>query len=379
MRRLTFPLLVTAAIAVSGVVQAQSVISARAGLVHYTEGEVLIGDKAIDVGDGKFAEVKPNEVLRTGYGRAEVLLTPGSFLRLSENSSVRMLTTKLTDARVEALSGDLLIEYGDENKEDNLTLTYKDKVITFKKGGIYRLNAEEGIFRVYSGEATVAGSGENETTTVKEAREVELNASVLSANKFDNRAGDPFFRWASQRAGYIATANLSAARTMRESGRFLSSGVWSYNPWFNMYTYVPYGGMWYSPFGYSFWSPASIGWMYYVPYSYWNRGYNGYSGGGGGRSNPSMGAVVPSRTANRSAAVAMGRSARVSRSGQNSGSMGGFGASHGGFGGPVGFGGGRGGYSGGGSMSAGSVSAAPAATGASAAGGGGASHGGGHR
>jgi hypothetical protein len=379
MRRLTFFSAVAVAAALSGIAYAQSVISARAGLVHYTEGEVFVGDKPIDVGDGKFAEVKNDEVLRTGYGRAEVLLTPGSFLRLSENSSVRMLSTKLTDARVEALAGDLLIEFGNENKDDALTLVFKDKVIHFKKSGIYRLNAEEGVFRVYSGEATVAAkAGDQEITTVKEAREVALNAAVLSASKFDNKKGDPFFRWASQRAGYIATANLSAARSMRESGRFLSSGVWSYNPWFNMFTYVPYDGLWYSPFGYSYWSPASIGWMYHVPYSYWYRGYNGYTGGGG--SNPSMAPRVPSRNANRAGAVAMGRSAGVARSGR---SAGGFGADHGGFssgGFNPGFGGGRGvGYSGGGSIGGGSVSSAPAATGASAGGGGGAARGGGHR
>ena len=380
MRRLTFvPMLAIATMALPGVVQAQSVISARAGLVHYTEGEVKIGDKTIDVRDGVFAAVKSDEVLRTGYGRAEVLLTPGSFLRLAENSSIRMLSTKLTDARVEALTGDVIVEYGDENKDDSVTLVYKDKAINFKKSGVYRLDAEEGVLKVYNGEATVASTdGNQETTTVKESRQVELNAAVLSASKFDNKAGDPFLRWASTRAGYIASANLSSARSLRDSGIYTSGGGWSYNPWFNMYTYMPGSAMWYSPFGYSYWGPGGIGWAYNIPYGYWNRGYNGYNGGGGARSNPSMGSVVPSRVGSRAPAVAAGRSAGLARAGRPSRGVSGFGADRGGFAGPS-FGGGRsGGYSGG-SVSSGSVSAAPAAVGGSAGGGGGASHGGGHR
>ena len=39
---------------------------------------------------------------------------------------------------------------------------------------------------------------------------------------------------------------------------------WAYNPWYGMFTYMPYGnGMYYSPFGYPFYSPTNVG--YYVP------------------------------------------------------------------------------------------------------------------
>src|SRR5947209_4227760 len=87
---------------------AQNVISARAGLIHYTEGDVYLKDTLVNLKFGQFPEIKEGETLRTEEGRAEVMLTPGSFLRLSENSSVRMISSKLTDVKVEVLTGSAL-------------------------------------------------------------------------------------------------------------------------------------------------------------------------------------------------------------------------------------------------------------------------------
>jgi hypothetical protein len=371
------PALGVLAFAASGVVQAQSVISAHAGLIHYTEGRVLIGDKVIEAKASTFPDLKPNEVLRTEDGRAEVLLTPGVFLRLAENSSIRMLSNKLTNARVEALTGSMLVEYGDQNKDDSVTLVFKGKDITFKKAGIFRLDADEGVFKVYKGEAAVAGGGQ--TLTVKEARQVELNAAVLMASKFDNKTGDEFYRWASRRAGYIATANISAARSLHDSGVSLSSGTWAFNPWFNMFTYVPYNSLWYSPFGYSFWGPGGIGWVYsYNPY-YWGAFRNGRFSGSGYAGGGSTEYSVPSR----SASVTGARAGAIRPP-----SVGGFSRadSRGDFGGPSpayspSFGGGRGSY-GGGAMSAPSAPSGGMSSGgavSSGGGGGGGARGGGHR
>ncbi len=371
------PALGVLAMAASGVVQAQSVISAHAGMVHYTEGRVLIGDKAIEAKGSTFPEVKANEVLRTEDGRAEVLLTPGVFLRLAENSSIRMLSNKLTDTRVEALTGSMLVEYGDQNKDNSVVLVFKGKDITFKKAGIFRLDADEGVFKVYKGEAAVAGGGQS--LTVKEAKQVELNAAVLMATKFDNKTGDEFYRWASRRAGYIATANISAARSLHDSGVSLSSGTWAFNPWFNMFTYVPYNSMWYSPFGYSFWGPGGIGWVYsYSPY-YWGAFRNGRISGSGYAGGGLPQYSVPSRSASltgaRAGAIRPPSVGGFSRA-ESRGDFSGYSAAS-----PApSFGGGRGSYSGGGvSMSAPSAPSGGMSGGGMSSGGGGGARGGGHR
>src|SRR5437588_9754366 len=90
--------------ATSFVASAQSVISAKSGLIHYAEGRVYLGDKLVESQFGSFPDIKGNGQVRTEDGRAEVLLTPGVFLRIGENSSIRMVTNRLIDTRVEFLS-----------------------------------------------------------------------------------------------------------------------------------------------------------------------------------------------------------------------------------------------------------------------------------
>src|SRR5579862_6075544 len=83
----------------------QSVISTHSGVVYFFTGAVYIGDERLEQKFGRFPDIAEGRELRTETGRAEVLLTPGVVLRVSENSSVRMLSDKLSDTRVELLTG----------------------------------------------------------------------------------------------------------------------------------------------------------------------------------------------------------------------------------------------------------------------------------
>ncbi len=67
---------------------AQYVISAHAGVVQYVEGRAFLNDQAIEPKFGQFPDIKENQEFRTEEGRAEILLTPGVFLRLGENSAI---------------------------------------------------------------------------------------------------------------------------------------------------------------------------------------------------------------------------------------------------------------------------------------------------
>ncbi len=368
-------------------VYGQVVMSARSGLVHYVEGQVTLDDKSVDVKYSQFPEVRDNQVLKTEEGRAEVLLTPGVILRLAENSSFRMLSNRLADTRVQVLSGSLMIEHGEIFKDNQVTVVYKDRTVNFLKSGLYRLDAENGTLRVYQGEAKVI-SGE-QSMVAKQSHEISLEAAVLTSMKFDAKSDDEFYRWASRRAGYLAMANVSAAKSMHDSGSYssaMASGQWSYNPWFGMYTYVPMGGIWNSPFGYAYYSPFLISrfYNYYPGYYGYGNGYgyyggnnnyynNGGTGGGGtasntrGRFDSANSYSVPSRPANNS-----------SPSFANRGGFDGGGRSFGGGAMSAGGGGSNsgGGYSGGGSAvsSGGGGGGAPSG---SVSRGGGASSGGG--
>ena len=263
-----------------------AVISARSGLIHYVEGQVYLGDQIVETKFGNFPEVKENQQLKTEEGRAEVLLTPGVFLRLGEHSSFRMITNRLIDTRLELLTGTAIIEAEDIGKDNSITVVFRDATVHPVKKGIYRFDAAENELRVFDGLAEVTAG--DRTVEVKEGHLIALD--TLAMQKFDKTVNDALNRWSERRAGYVSMANVEAATTVRSSlfngGSLFSSG-WYYNPFFGMYSYVPgLGGMSYSPYGYTFFSPFDV-YMAYAPgYYYPGYGYNGYYGsgyGGGGR------------------------------------------------------------------------------------------------
>src|SRR6516165_8297593 len=88
----------------------QSVISTRSGVVYFFEGTVYLGDQLLEFHPGKFSSVPQGAELRTGEGRAEVLLTPGVFVRMGERSTIRMIANELSDTRVELLAGSAVVD-----------------------------------------------------------------------------------------------------------------------------------------------------------------------------------------------------------------------------------------------------------------------------
>ena len=189
---------------------AQNVISAKSGLVHYIEGDVTVDGTAVSDKMGTFAELKKDRELNTDAGRAEVLLTPGVFLRVGEQSSIRMLNTALADTRVEILSGNSMLEADTPMKDNLVTIVYKGYETTFLKHGLYEFQTSPAQLKVYSGEASVSAGGQ--TVTVHEGHVLAFTAA-LAQEHFDNKNGDSLYRWSKVRSEYISVANVSAAKS----------------------------------------------------------------------------------------------------------------------------------------------------------------------
>jgi len=276
---------------------AQIAISARSGMLHYSEGDVKIAGTAVDSKHGQFPDVKEGQILATTEGRAEVLLTPGVFLRVAENSSIKMISSRLVDTRVEVLSGSVLVECAELQKDNAVTFVYKDETIAFHKKGLIRLDAANDQLRVYDGDAIVTKNGQS--MTLKEGKQTLLSG-VLSPEKFDTKVGDAFYRWASRRAGSLAVANISAAKYMQDNSfPARVAGVWQWNSMFGAFTYVPYRGFYTSPFGYNYYSPVYVERLYEVTRPSYNGG--GLSAGGmdmnrSPQYNPSLGYDTASRS-----------------------------------------------------------------------------------
>jgi hypothetical protein len=292
MGRLLLALLLVSAPAV----WAQNIVSAQSGTVHYFEGAVLLDGKQIETEPGRFPQVKENSVLRTEAGRAEVLLTPGVFLRLGENTGLKMFSSKLSDTRLELLSGAAVLEVADMTAFDvpktaPITVLIKNAAASIARKGLYRFDVDAGQIKVFDGQLEAA-SGDT-TLQVKEGKLVALDG-VLAVDKFNTKVGDPLLRWARRRAEYMSLASISAAKYASDWSSGWKRSSWLWNPYFGMFTFIPANGIYMSPFGYRFWSPGAVYRIYAPPPVYaggsgagWNanagyntmpRTYGGYSG-----------------------------------------------------------------------------------------------------
>jgi hypothetical protein len=255
----------------AGGARAQSVISAHSGVIHYVEGDVTIDGSAVHPKFAEFPDVKSGQVLATEEGRVEVLLTPGVFLRLTENSSVRMLSNALADTRLELVSGSALIEVAELLEHNAIAFDAAGAHITLAKKGLYRIDANPAQLRVYDGQAGVSAGADS--LIARKGHQIDLDSAKLQDARFDAKDTDPFYRWSSRRADYVAAANVVSARVASNSdyssGFASSPSGWSWNPYFGMYTFLPANGVYFSPFGAAFYSPAAVNYFYFPQRTAW--------------------------------------------------------------------------------------------------------------
>ncbi|MCX6592259.1 MAG: hypothetical protein NTZ56_12115 [Acidobacteria bacterium] len=278
-------LVLLSALAASAV--AQSLLSAKSGLIHYTEGDVLLAGKPVELKISVFQTMKPGETLATEEGRAEVLLGPGVFLRMNDHTQVKMINGEITDSRIELKDGTIIIEAADSVKTNRTLVLVGGQEIVINKDGVYSITAgPQARVRVWSGELAVGSA------LLKGGKVMMLADGKVE--KFDKEQTDSLYRWASRRASYVAMANMSAAKSVQaDSPRGWTTGGWYYNSFFNMFTYLPGHGAWNSPFGYRYWSPGSVMAIYYQPPppTYSGGSGGGFSGSGAWQSsyNPNLG------------------------------------------------------------------------------------------
>ena len=89
------------------------VVSAQAGGVNYVSGSVSVKHKGETTWEALTTEqnLDSGDTARTAaYGRVEVLLNPGSYLRVGENSEFELADSSLDNLRIKMLKGSAVIE-----------------------------------------------------------------------------------------------------------------------------------------------------------------------------------------------------------------------------------------------------------------------------
>jgi hypothetical protein len=278
------------------------VISAKAGGINAITGGASVNSR----GDSGWQQLMVTDDLnsgdrvRTAYdGRVEILLNPGSYLRLGVNSEVELLDNSLANLEVRLLRGTAIVEAtGADGLELNIGISTPHTRLVIVRQGLYRLNvvpedATELIVR--KGRVILSDSH----TKVKGGNKVVFsatNVSVAKLNKEEKKIEDGVDIWSKERGKSLAKANsritdrmLNSALTSYNGFNYpfsnRSLGVWFFNNRLGCYTFLPFYYGFGSPYG------GSYGTSIYYPPAYTGSTYHPATGGNasGGQSYPSGG------------------------------------------------------------------------------------------
>jgi hypothetical protein len=214
----------------------QLVISTRSGIVHFFEGAVYLGDQPLESHPGKFPSVPKGAELRTAEGRAEVLLTPGVFLRIGERSAIRMVENELSHTRVELLAGSAIVDSVETSSGTSVTLISKHWSVRFLDQGVYRIDSDPPRLWVLQGKAEVCADTHEGALTVGQGMEVPF-APVLVPERSIDQPRDALSTWAESRQQLISADNAIAANIQDPASMAAS------NSGLDSFTYFPMLGL----------------------------------------------------------------------------------------------------------------------------------------
>jgi hypothetical protein len=286
------------AISFAPALPAVAAASAVPGALNYVEGQVSVAGQPVTAHSVGSIQLESNQVLQTVQGRAELLLTPGVFLRAGDNSAVRLISPNLGDTRVAVDRGRAIVEVTEIFKENNLSVALDGATARLDKEGLYSFDADARTIRVFDGKATVVVN--DREVNLKKGKQLALANSQLKPASFDSKAvasADPLYSWSNLRSEYEAQASMQSARNIFVGGGAYWYGPgWYWNPYWSMYGFIPGDGIWYSPFGWPFYSPWVVysGGFYRGVYgrgTFLAPGRGHVSGGGFVASGRSLGAA----------------------------------------------------------------------------------------
>ena len=240
------------------------VISARAGGVNAVTGRASL--RAHGNSEWQQLTIKEDletgDVVRTGLdGRVEMLLNPGSYLRIGEDSEVELSDNSLDNLEVRLIRGTAIVEVtGADDGQLFIGITTPHTRMSIIRRGLYRVNVVPGDTTeliVRKGRVMLEGSH----TKVKGGNKVVFSSSSFSVAKLDRDQKDNLESWSKDRAQTLAKANSRiSGRTLttvfasfRNDWSYAGLGggrsFWLFNSDVGCYTLIPFTFGWESPYG----------------------------------------------------------------------------------------------------------------------------------
>jgi hypothetical protein len=282
------------------------VISAKAGGINFIQGNVTVLRK-----NGKSGYLLKTDTLEIGdkvstgaNGKVEILLNPGSYIRLAGNSEFEFITTSLDDLKLKISRGSAMLEVFADDDFRVIVNTPSAQFYAVKTG-VYRVDVlSDGTAKieVWDGKAQI---GDTSASVVKSGREAVVNGNQVAVAKFDKDEKDELEVWSRSRAKELSKINAKLQKdvlhdTLLYSYRtnswnlYNSFGLWVADASFSGYCFLPFGYGWYSPYGYdldwNLWRLRMPRYIYNQPPTWINNNpnNNGNNNGGNNQNPPTV-------------------------------------------------------------------------------------------
>ena len=228
----------------------------RPGTVNMAEGAVSYsrgGDQSWMLRGGELL-MSGDSITTAAGSRAEILLRPGAFLRMEENSSLTFFASVDRGLAIDMSKGSAIVEvvmppglFGPV-----LKVSRKDAALTIMQAGVYRFSAgpsERLEANVYKGSVKAGNKILKDKVTISAA------ASGFESTALKQASQDTFGQWSQTRSKELATANkrIDKKVVVGMLGHTAFSTVWVLDSTLDCYTFLP---------GYNLSSP--YGWNYPV-------------------------------------------------------------------------------------------------------------------
>jgi hypothetical protein len=246
------------------------------------EGQATLDGQPLGIRSAGYTVAQPNQAIDTQTGYVEVLLTPGAFLRVGNNSEVRFQSLGLANIQIQLVRGSAMIEAADLVKDAVLEVNMNGGTAQIEKHGLYEFDANQPAVKVLDGKAKVQ-VGTQVKSVGKDHQILLADNPKLKDQDFDKHVvqAEPLYVWSSTRSQAEAESNIKVASNIAAYGGWYGPG-WYWDPFWADYAFLPGAGFLYSPFGWGFYSP---GFVYAAPL--YRTGFygHGFYRGGYGRVN----------------------------------------------------------------------------------------------
>ena len=226
-----------------------SAAPAQPGTLNAITGEVWLNATRVNSASSSLGRLEAGGTLKTGKGMAEILLSPGSFLRLGARSEFTLENRGTLEIRGKLTQGEALLEVVEANSA--LAMELNGMSARPRKPGLYNVSEKRALIAVYAGESQL--NKDDKQLVVDTGGGVGTRRFRVFRTSPD--PGSELFAWSRSRAEQLS--NESRASVQENTGAAQLTGPqWHWDPWAASYTFLCTSGFVTGPFGWPYFSPG---------------------------------------------------------------------------------------------------------------------------